>query len=96
MSKYGDFSDPYFPGFGPEKTPYLDFFHAVSDAAVLSVVNISSELVPVVYGALSFAWLIIIAPSIDQDKPQTKMLNQSSPSIEPCRTPPYLIMFYTL
>ena len=36
MSKYGTFSGPYFPVFGlnrgiyePEKTPYLDTFHAV-------------------------------------------------------------------
>ena len=37
MSKYGIFSGPYFPVFelntgkyGPEKTPYLDIFHAVT------------------------------------------------------------------
>ena len=47
MSKYRDFSGPYFPAFGlnteryyvfspiagiygPEKTPYLDTFHAVT------------------------------------------------------------------
>ena len=36
VSKYVDFSNPYFPLFGlntgkygPEKTPYLDNFHAV-------------------------------------------------------------------
>ena len=29
MSKYGVFSGPYFPAFGPEKTPYLDAFHAM-------------------------------------------------------------------
>ena len=36
VCKYGDFSVPYFPVFGPntgkyrpEKTPYLDTFHAV-------------------------------------------------------------------
>ena len=36
VSKYGVFSGPYFPVFGldtvkygPEKTPYLDNFHAV-------------------------------------------------------------------
>ena len=29
MSKYGDFSGQHFPVFGPEKTPYLDIFHAV-------------------------------------------------------------------
>ena len=37
MTKYGAFSDPYFPVFGltkgkyePEKTPYLDTFYAVT------------------------------------------------------------------
>ena len=37
MAKYGVFSGPYFPVFspntgkyGPEKTPYLDTFHAVT------------------------------------------------------------------
>ena len=37
MSKYEFFSGPYFPAFGlntgkygPEKTPYLETFHAVS------------------------------------------------------------------
>ena len=29
VSKYGVFSGPYFPVFGPEKTPYLSTFHAV-------------------------------------------------------------------
>ena len=29
MSKYGVFSGPYFPVFGPEKTLYLDTFYAV-------------------------------------------------------------------
>ena len=29
VSKYGVFSGPYFPVFEPEKTPYLDTFHAV-------------------------------------------------------------------
>ena len=29
MSKYGDFFGPHFPAFGPEKSPYLDTFHAV-------------------------------------------------------------------
>ena len=29
MSKYEVFSGPYFLAFGPEKTPYLDTFHAV-------------------------------------------------------------------
>ena len=27
--KYGVFAGPYFPAFGPKKTPYLDTFHAV-------------------------------------------------------------------
>ena len=29
VTKYGVFFGPYFPVFGPEKTPYLDTFHAV-------------------------------------------------------------------
>ena len=29
VSKYVVFSGPYFPVFGPEKTPFLDTFHAV-------------------------------------------------------------------
>lgn len=29
MPKYGVFSDPHFPVFGPEKTTYLDTVHAV-------------------------------------------------------------------
>ena len=29
VSKYGVVSGPYFPAFGPEKTPYLDTFHTV-------------------------------------------------------------------
>ena len=29
MSKYGVISGPYFPVFGPEKTPYSDTFHTV-------------------------------------------------------------------
>ena len=30
VSKYGVFSRPYLPAFEPEKTPYLETFHAVS------------------------------------------------------------------
>ena len=30
MSKHEAFSGPFFPIFGPEKTPYLDTFHAVT------------------------------------------------------------------
>ena len=32
MSKYGVLSGPYFPVFGPEITPDLDTFHAVSSS----------------------------------------------------------------
>ena len=50
MSKYGVSSGPYFPVFspntekyGPEKTSYLDTFHAVlSMAAMKSVLKISN------------------------------------------------------
>ena len=41
MPKYGGFSGPYFPTFGlndgkygPEETPYLDTFHAVTDSGI--------------------------------------------------------------
>ena len=30
VSKYGVFSGPYFPAFGPEKNPYLDTFQGVN------------------------------------------------------------------
>ena len=30
MSQYEVFSGPYFPAFGPEKTPFLNIFHAVT------------------------------------------------------------------
>ena len=44
MSKYGVFSEPYFPSvfspnagkYGPEKTPYLDTFHAVVISRITS------------------------------------------------------------
>ena len=29
VSKYGIFSGPYFPVFGPEETSYLETFHAI-------------------------------------------------------------------
>ena len=35
--KYGVFSGPYFPAFRPEKTLYLDTFHAVIISDILSV-----------------------------------------------------------
>ena len=37
MSKYGVFSGPYFPVFGPEKPPYLDTFHAVAVVFEVSI-----------------------------------------------------------
>ena len=46
MSKYGVFPDPYFPIFspntgkyGPEKTPYLDTFHALQAAEKLMLME---------------------------------------------------------
>ena len=47
MSKYGVFSGPNTGKYGPEKTPYLDTFHAVKgDIAVtlLNFVDVSSDL----------------------------------------------------
>ena len=44
VAKYGVFSGPYFPVFspnagkyGPEKTPYLDTFHAVDQFQIMEV-----------------------------------------------------------
>ena len=51
VSKYGVFSDPYFPVFSPitgkyglEKTPYLDTFHAVIYTLKLIKISNSSFL----------------------------------------------------
>ena len=47
MSKYGIFSGPYFPVFGPntrkygpKKTPYLDTFHTV-DKLQICLINVN-------------------------------------------------------
>ena len=37
MSKYGDFSGLNTGKYGPEKTPYLDTFHAVHFSALVSM-----------------------------------------------------------
>ena len=37
MSKYGDFSGPNTGKYGPEKTPYLDTFHAVNVNVSLTI-----------------------------------------------------------
>ena len=42
VSKYGYFSGPYFPAFGPEKTPHLGNFHAVR----LSVIKYFCKTLP--------------------------------------------------
>ena len=34
VTKYGVSFGPYFPKFGPEKTPYLDTFHAVMPMSI--------------------------------------------------------------
>ena len=39
LSKYGVISGPYFPVFGPEITPYLDFLQAVSCVVSLKIVS---------------------------------------------------------
>ena len=39
MSKYGVFSDPHTEKYGPEKTLYLDTFHAV-DGAIASKIKL--------------------------------------------------------
>ena len=40
VSKYGIFSGPHFPVFGPEKTPYLDTFQAVYTWITRSCTNL--------------------------------------------------------
>ena len=52
LSRYGVFSGPCFPvfspntgKFGPEKTPYLDTFHAVYVTIVRKRKSIPSEIV---------------------------------------------------
>ena len=52
MSKYGDFSGPYFPVFamdllkyGPEKTLYLGNFHAVLVQQILTVTEKSVTII---------------------------------------------------
>ena len=48
VSKYGVFSGPYFPVFGPEETPYLDTFHAVIYFAIIC----NSKYTTVIYFAI--------------------------------------------
>ena len=50
VSKYGVFSGPYFPSFGlntgrygPEKTPYLDTFHAVTILTIEIMISVKIE-----------------------------------------------------
>ena len=55
MSKYGVFSGPYFPVFGPEKTLYLDDFHAVykteySESCETSIMDRFAEIL--------FPWIL--------------------------------------
>ena len=45
VSKHGVFSCPYFPGFGPEKTPYLITFHAVWVIAISCTIFFEVKLV---------------------------------------------------
>ena len=60
MSKYGDFSGSYFPvlgpntgKYGPEKTPYMDTFHAVF---VHDIRKVTRFLVCVASIDMIFAW----------------------------------------
>ena len=77
MSKYGVFSDPYFPAFGlstkkycvsvfspnagkygPEKTPHLDTFHAVTGS------SFTSELFGLCYNCQNIASILQFVPFI--------------------------------
>ena len=44
VPKYGGFSGPYFPAFGPEKPPFLDIFHAVYVFLPVSVRNVTLKI----------------------------------------------------
>ena len=69
MPKYGVFSGPYFPVFSrntgkyrPEKTPYLDTFHAVTfDIDTCSCLILTAEKESSSIDILIFAMLIIYA-----------------------------------
>ena len=70
MPKYGVFSGPSFPVFspkagkyGPEKTPYLDTFHAVFKALKVPLKNIFSTEMFVFYKVYvnSHLWAITVS-----------------------------------
>ena len=44
VSKYGVSSGPYFPVFAPEKTPYLDTFHAVRCMKCINMLKENQDL----------------------------------------------------
>ena len=44
VSKYGVFSGQYFPVFGPEKTPYLETFHAVRDKGLFMLKQLTATI----------------------------------------------------
>ena len=43
MSKYRVFSVPYFPVFGPEKTPHLETFYAVNTYEIISILSLTQK-----------------------------------------------------
>ena len=43
MSKYRVFSVPYFPVFGPEKTPHLETFYAVNTYEIISILRLTQK-----------------------------------------------------
>ena len=43
MSKYRVFSVPYFPVFGPEKTPHLKTFYEVNTNEIISILRLTKK-----------------------------------------------------
>ena len=64
VSKYGVISGPYFPVFGPEITPYLDTFRAVSLPNFGKNKSWSYDLKK----SLGFLWMNFYAGEINQNK----------------------------
>ena len=89
MSKYGVFSGPYFPVFspntgkyGPEKTPHLDIFHAVSYTLdwgdwMITLSQSDQNLDPL--SLLGFTCLILVTPNHPTFKCSKLTLTHYSP-----------------
>ena len=76
------FFDPYFPVFGPEKTPYLDNFYTVMNwkriaifheyfKCKLQFVSLSNTAWKVSkYGVFSASYFLVFSPNIGKYKPE--------------------------